>query len=113
MDAIHHLTSTTGHCRVSPRSEVDQLAIDYCKPLVVDGIHPVPGFRGYFVRSATVGSMYEFVIRRETSPMIRGRLTGDTLTIDILDKCAIWSAADWLGDFERCLAWAWIESQGL
>lgn len=131
MRTLNHYTVTTGHNRVSPRSEVGPEAIAACAPLLVAGEHEMPGFPGYAVRVRSVEGWLTaivfapsgdclvtmHVVRDQRALGAALRLTGAKLAAPILSPAVLVeveptndSALAWLGDFERCLAWAWIES---
>lgn len=144
---IAHVTLTTGHTRLSSRSEVSDEAIDACRCLlaacVLDGGAAIPHVGPYVLRvsgadtrclTATVHRLTNDVLMAYGPPLV-------TIGVAKHSRCgaALWArlggagdqpltpwcavrlepalAAEgvgdgapvhWLGDFERCLAWAWI-----
>lgn len=128
---LNHYTITTGHNRVSPRSEVTAEVIAALQPLLSSGEHAMPGPPGYRVRVTIDGSALAATVRRGDSPLVTvlvcpdatalaraTRATGaipsvplspPVLLIDVHPTASGDPSLSWLGDFERCLAWAWIE----
>lgn len=127
-----HYTITTGHARQSPRSEVSDGILDFLAPLLATGEHEMPRFSEYRVRVTIEGSTLEATVSRGDTPLVTTFVVVDQAGLDRvlratgcipavaltlpaalvethptlqLDRDAI----GWLGDFERCLAWAWIE----
>lgn len=129
-----HLTLNTGHARVSPRAEVADHVLPIVAPLLKPGRHAVPGVIGGYELAVPVceagwlGTVYQATLPIATIGV----------AADDADAAVIWPALlavyrqpakmpqppwcsvvlhlvapayDWLGDFERCLAWTWIESQ--
>lgn len=89
---IEHVTLTTGHSRRSPRGEVSAAAPAAMRELIdrmqaaPESAVPAPGCPGY---------------------SIGGRGDGRCLV------ATVWADGPpsevWIGDFERCLAWAWLD----
>jgi hypothetical protein len=131
---LAHYTIETGDLRDSPRDEVTiDLAI--LAPLLRSGDHALPGPPGYRVRVTTDQGVLAATVSRGPAPLVTvfvcATLEALALAIKVtgtipakplaapaalvqthptlhLDKDAI----GWLGDFERCLAWAWVDNQG-
>lgn len=129
---MHHLTLTTGHVRLLPRSEVADHAIAVCRGLLAPGTHAVPGALGGYtlavplcehgwlgtvyqarVPVATIGVADDEASAAEIWPALV-KMHGKPTDMPPLPWCAVVlhavaPAYEWLGDFERCLAWAWLE----
>jgi hypothetical protein len=124
---LDHYTIDTGQVRQSPRSEVSDDVIAQLAPLLEPGDHPLPGPTGYRVRTLIDGgTLYATVSRAGGGDLVSvivctdqktaGR-AGDGAKLSVpcclvkmhLGIAHAPAAAGWLGDLERCLAWAWIE----
>jgi hypothetical protein len=129
---MHHYTITTGHCRQSPRSEVSAAAIAVLTPLLRDGEHWLPApFASYRLRITVAGStLAATVLSHVAGPLVTVlvclddvglaqalRTTGAIAAVPLHAPAVLVElhpalsrdpdAAGWLGDFERCLGWAW------
>lgn len=130
---LHHLTLTTGHSRRSSSSEVwqetrEQLlplireALDGGRPEIMDGYALTGTARGRQASTWTVhgaeGPLVTMLVCR------RGKCVRDWEAIGGIGPqpqhpyCAVRlepalavhaDAAHWLGDFERSVAWTWLE----
>ena len=132
---LAHYTLDTGHLRASPRSEVGPGITELLAPLRTPGLHDVPGFAACRVRTAIIdttlradiggagGELATIWVCTGAAGLERATYdAGHPAVLDLaLPACLVRlragiaadpSAAHWLGDFERCLAWAWIESRG-
>ena len=131
---LHHYTVESGHLRESPRSEVGDDVIALLVPLLVAGEHAMPHPTGYRLRvtvdgtalAATVHSpagaplVTTVVVVDEAGLAAALRVTGARPPMPLRPPAAIVTlhptarldagSLGWLGDFERCLAWAWIEA---
>jgi hypothetical protein len=130
---VIHLTLLSGHVRESPRSEVSDDVIATLAHLLATGTHDVPGFAGYKLQVTIDGSALLATVRgRSNAPLVtvgvapdeesiaalRG-LYGDRMkavrgapacVADLHDSAVLDpDALGWIGDLERCIAWAWIE----
>jgi hypothetical protein len=129
-----HYTIDTGHGRDSPRSEVSPDALAVCRALLRLGTHrlPIPG--GYSVRVERNGPwLAATVLGARGAPLVSLHVVRDPVglravldasgcrpvapitlpaaLVETLPGLALdASATEWLGDFERCLAWAWLDS---
>ena len=136
---LYHLTITTGHARKSLRTEISDDALAVCSDLIAalrtaPGTRiEMPGPPGYEISARIEGRCMSAQIYAvgEPNPVVR-------LGIAASERCgsAIWrwldSAVDqprapwlavtvepammahmdcslWLGDFERCLGWAFLD----
>lgn len=135
--SLAHYTVTTGHLRQSPRSEVSDDVIAALLPLLVPGEHPMPAPPGYRLRVTLAGTaLAATVLTSGGAPLATVYACADQPALDaalhavreqltdrepaLLPPAALVvlhptialdpGASDWLGDFERCLAWAWIGS---
>lgn len=136
---MNHYTLITGHNRVSPRSEVSDDAIRVCRPLIVPGTHEIPGPLGKYTlvvpetAHGLLGTVYQAKApvasigvadtpeaSAEIWPALLGLherlgLPGDPVEPELpwIATTILLSAPamEWLGDFERCWAWAWLERQ--
>lgn len=134
---MQHLTITTGHTRLSFRDEVDDLTVAYLAPTLTPGEHTMVSPSGpvtvhvqqptddwaivaigppdggqAFARMAVVASE---TAAAELWPVIgHGQANRPTevpwcaveLGAGLLEQP---DAASWLGDWERCWAWAWLD----
>lgn len=132
---IQHYTIESGDCRESPRSEVSDAAIAALRPILVTGTHDLPGPAGYRLRvTVAVQSLAATVIQASSgAPLVttyvaveQGALdailssTGARPAVPLRLPCCLVTlhptlaldpdAMGWLGDLERCIAWAWLES---
>jgi hypothetical protein len=128
---LSHYTLDTGHLRASPRSEVGPGIVEALAPLLVPGEHDVPGFGSCRVRVSIDDGTLRADIGGQAGPLVtlwtvtdaagleRARAeAGHPAVLDLaLPACLVRLRATlgddpstwgWLGDFERCLAWAWI-----
>lgn len=116
---LYHLTTTTGHARWSERSEVSDAAMHVITQLIDEMLrHPgqtvdLPGPPGYVAsgerdegrlmatisRHGTAGPLVTVLCVAGAEPRVEATLEPALL----FDP----AAAKWLGDFERCLGWAW------
>ena len=117
-----HVTETTGHTRRSPRGEVPDEVIERLRPVLQEALAgpvAVPGCEGYQMRARTDanglhcqvlsidGALVSFLVSRGTGgdpPRYLVRLHLDALDLHP-------GAAEWLGDFELCVAWCWLEGR--
>lgn len=129
-----HYTITTGHVRQSARSEVRDDVIERLAPLLQPGDHAMPGpFGDYRLRVTVDGSTLAATVITVTGVPLATtivcidqagldaalRATGMIPAVEITLPCALVEihptlaldpgASDWLGDFEKCLAWTWLE----
>lgn len=128
-DTLAHYTLTTGHMEASPRSAVADDTMATLRPMLTDGDHVMPGFGGYSVATTTHGSRLRACVRGPHGATIvmdvvcaaedlarLGRQHKRELNVplpaclvEILPAATVDPAVHWVGDFERCLAWAWVE----
>jgi hypothetical protein len=131
---LDHYTITTGHLRESPRAEVT-IPLDMLADQLTTGVHPMPNFEGYSVRSTVAGTMLAATVFYGPAPLVTAlcvvdaaglaealRLTGarpprrlEAPACLVTVHPTIMAAPDaqsWIGDWERCLAWAWVEKMG-
>jgi hypothetical protein len=129
-----HYTITSGHVRHSPRSEVSDAVIAQIRPILRPGVRPLPGPPGYDIRITVDGSALAVTISRarDGAPLVTFvacpdedaiaravaasgavpavPLTAPACLVDLHPTITTaHDALGWLGDAERCLAWAWIE----
>lgn len=134
MSTLSHYTITTGHIRPSPRSEVGPGITDALRPLLRAGEHPMPGPPGYRLRVTIEGTAFAATVLRASdgAPLATTIvcLTEDDLAkalaatgakptaaielpaaiVDLYPTTGLdRDALGWLSDFERCLAWAWVD----
>ena len=148
MKTMNHVTLTTGHNRVSPRSEVQQDILRMLTPWMLKALAdgkptPLPGPLGedgfHAHLSVDAGALLCTLFGTQTLPLLTFGVAVDEGQSDVLwDKmckkhgagkglnkpaaplCAVtfhpgliaWPDMDvsfWAGDFERCVAWAFIE----
>ena len=137
MTTLCHYTIGTGHARQSPRSEVGDEVLEELAPLLRPGEHQLSApFDAYRVRVTVDGSTLAATVVTATGAPLATTIvcvdqvgldaalhaTGTIHAVDLTLPCALveihptlaldTEASSWLGDFERCLAWAWIERRG-
>ena len=127
---IWHLTLDTGHGRPSPRSEVaDGSVAQIAGWLDSDAFEPLPGYR------CALTYRSEHCFEAELYSPAGGLMASMAFASHARCGAALWRrvvskrhkpaepwlavllgpgivgdpAVDWLGDFERCLAWAFLE----
>ena len=164
IDYLHHITTSTGHTRRSPRSEVADDTLAIVRPILraaLRGRAAIPGVPdGYSITAASEGDSLIATVwhdhewppsatvgrEQDHAPRIATDPYAPLVTIGVArsdaDALALWAqlrthgdvaldrpppaawcaavihqtialypdAAHWLGDFERCLAWAWASS---
>lgn len=136
---MNHYTLNTGHNRVSPRSEVLDEIIEMCQPWLLPGEHHLPNPGGYRlvvpgVPAGWLGTVYQADVpicsigvaaNHEESAVIWSALMRmhDKIAYvggDPVEPQPPWCSVlliasspsiEWLGDFERCMAWAYLERQ--
>ena len=117
---LTHTTSNPDHPHRSPRSEVIERSeaaadmIDLVRPFLKDalaGKRPtLPGFAPYRIRAQSNGAYLDFAVLAVDGPVVSGTVNGDLLEVQIEDGLENHpDAKKWLVDFERCVAWAWID----
>lgn len=141
-----HVTLNTRDSRVSPRDEVSPSVRAMLRPLLADGLHPLPGPLGYDLAITTIGAALIATVyrRNDNAPLVMIGVAADfsgspelwAALVDLLASAPAASVhgadaplerptetpwcgavvlfptrreAEWLGDFERCLAWAWVD----
>jgi hypothetical protein len=123
---------TTGDIRRSPRSEVT-IDLSLLAELLLPGTHEVPGPRGYTLdTSCHAPDTLACTVRRDARPIVVLTVARTKVALAaaidrvchipagadlwapacLVDVLASDTALEWIGDLERCLAWAWIERQG-
>lgn len=156
MKYINHVTLSTGHCRRSPRAEVDDATVQMLYPWLLKAIEsgcieplPVAPLSHYGARAIKeIGLVVTLYAPR--GPHTQGQPhTGEHLPIATLaiaqrsrEAGDLWAmmvasfgaargatrpetpwlavalhdnivqflgALEWLGDLERCIAWAWVD----
>lgn len=131
---LDHYTIRTGHLRRSPRSEVGDEIITMLRPMLTPGSHVIPGFEAYECRTSVHGGTLTGTVAKgpaeiatiyvctdaagladaieTTGAKPTKPLSAPACLVDLHPALALASdASSWLGDFERCLAWAWIEAR--
>ena len=131
MADLCHYTINTGHVRQSPRSEVT-IDLALLAPLLRTGEHVMPHLADYGLRVTVDGDVLAATVHRGPAPLAtvfvcstqQGldavlRLTGCIPSVPLTLPAALVEthptltldpdAVSWLGDFERCLAWAFLE----
>lgn len=137
---LYHVTVTSGHARKSYRSEISPDALAVCAELIHQIRErpltpiPMPGPAGYEIVGSLdgpCGLAQVFAVGKEQPLVTMGIASRERCGIDpwkllggkgpqprapwlavkvevgIIDD----SAMHWLGDFERCLGWAFIDAQ--
>ena len=139
MTSLYHYTIQTSDLRMSPREEVGDDAIAALAPMLRSGVHVMPEMTGYRVRVTVDGGalLGTVLVDHESAtsgvPLVTLAVAADAASLvavrqlyagrDLLADAAVPAcvvdvhpsivvapdAMGWLGDFERCLAWAWVE----
>lgn len=136
---ISHVTLATGHASRSYRQDVTDAAIAALRPLLqADGDYAIPSVESRRLWVTRSGRLLLATIMAETpicTLAIADRSVGAQKLLQMIHKDveaatdplkpprAPWCAArievgladhlddmNWLADFQRCLAWTWIES---
>ncbi|MFN0166897.1 MAG: hypothetical protein ACKV22_10745 [Bryobacteraceae bacterium] len=130
--SLWHLTLNTGHVRTFPRSEADESTIERVSQWLADDAFDLPG--GYrCVLTHRTSKSFEAEVRTPAG----AKLVSMGFAAEPSAGAAVWdwlvaadqpqpgvvpwlavrlheglardpAAADWLGDFERCLAWGFL-----
>lgn len=132
---MHHYTIDTGHSRDTSRDEIDDAAIELLTPLLSNGDHSLPHpFERYRLRVTIVDGTLAATVYSGPAPLVTTyvvtdaaglaevlRITGAIPAAPLTPPAIIVQthpsivadrdAIGWLGDFERCLGWAWVETQ--
>ncbi len=131
-----HLTLLTGDSRESPRAEVADHVIDYMRGLLLPGEHDLPVMGGYRLVVPTCPCGWLGTVQQDRVPIATIGVAANEAEADAIWPALVkvqqavaqvtcqrppspWVCAallasspafDWLGDFGRCIAWAWMES---
>jgi hypothetical protein len=133
--SLLHLTVSTGRVRRSRRSEVHDEIVSALRPLVETGGGPIPGCAGYDVAITRNGRDVLFTVTQAGFPVVTCGLAVKDAASVWRALLALMPAAGkveppaempwlvvafhegapnpdlyWIADFERCLAWALIET---
>lgn|SRR3990167_3544742 len=139
---MQHLTLTTGDCRWSPRAEVGDdvipVLLDHLA-LALRGLAPVPGQPGYTLRAVQEANVLIGTIERDGIPIVTLAVVpadvdvqaivglmgppatrqiptpGPWCLVRLYDTAVLAPLGDlaWMGDYERCVAWAWLDESGV
>lgn len=138
MRYVEHITLPTGHVIRSPRSDVSDDVIRYAATTInqalaessgpIPLVAPTPGCKidARAIGSALVVTLYGadgpwavigVAPHSRIAPKLWSNLIGIYPSCTIDRPSAPWVAAallvkdtpEWIADFERCVAWAWIE----
>ena len=100
--------------KVVERSEVSDGMIGMIQPLLKDALFgkrpTIPGFAPYRLRAQSNGAYLDFAVLAADGRVVSGTVNGDLLEVQI--EAGLEDHPDakaWLVDFERCVAWAWID----
>ena len=112
LDPDHPIRSRRN--KVVERNEVSDSMIDQARTLLkaaLFGKRPtIPGFAPYRLRAQTNGAYLDFAVLADDGCVVSGTVNGDLLEVQIEDGLEDHpDAKEWLGDFERCVAWAWLD----
>ena len=102
------------HSEVVERSEIFDGMIGLIRPLLKDALFgkrpTIPGFAPYRLRAQSNGAYLDFAVLAVDGPVVSGTINGDLLEVRIEAGLKDHPAAkEWLVDFERCVAYAWID----
>lgn len=135
---LTHLTLLTGHSRQSWRHEIDPAALAQCRALLDQALRGgqvslAPSLHGYSMKATSEGDAMLCTaladVHGKPAPLVTfgasasagvdlWRLLGQSGNPPPSPWCAVRvepglalapEAAHWLGDFERCIAWAWLD----
>jgi hypothetical protein len=130
---MQHLTLDTGHTRASFRDELDPAVLERLRPMTVTGTHRMP--LGCSAKVTVDGPAALVTVSRGEAPLVTFGVAADEKGAaelwSLIGRPGVpkppatpWLAvklepglllhrdhADWLGDFERCWAWAWLEER--
>lgn len=131
MPDLCHYTIQTGDIRRSPRSEVGDDVIEALRPLLVSGAHPVPRVDGFSVRVSTERRTLMATVSQGDAPLVTFAVAADraglahvselmrvpagadvwlpACLVEVHPTIVLAQGVGWLGDYERCVAWAWVE----
>ncbi len=133
---MQHLTLDTGRTRVSFRDEIAPDVLEQLRPLTVTGTYPMPQPPGCAVSVAVDGTAALVTVMRAGDPLVTFGVAADERGAaklwpliarpGVVRPSAVpWLAAGlevgvavhpgdlgWLGDFERCWAWCWLNHVG-
>jgi hypothetical protein len=133
---MQHLTLDTGQTRVSFRDEIDPRVLEQLRPLTVTGTYPMPQPAGCTVKVTVDGTAALVTVMRGGDPLVTFGVAADEpgaerlwpliarpgvpqpsavpwLTAGLEVGVAVHPGAlGWLGDFERCWAWCWLDHVG-
>jgi hypothetical protein len=137
--SLEHYTLTTGHTRKSFRSEVRNEALEVLSPFLSSGRLPLPPpFHNYECQVTTEGDGLMATVWEQDRPIVTFGVAPNERVAGIVwealengytgalfqatppcrPKTVPWCGViimffdpdeGWVADFERCLAWAWIE----
>lgn len=136
---LHHLTVHTGHLRLSPRGEIDDSSIRAVSEWIGNGTETNALFPGYTFTYEPAGAnlvshllhddqrVLTFVVGVDDQAQQLVKMVATELApywheeILPLPFCAVFFDADidrsrtedklWFGDYERVVAWTWIEKR--
>jgi hypothetical protein len=135
---LPHYTLATGHTRQSPRSEVSDAVVEQLRPMLLTGRHSLP-FAGYECQTTIEGDGLVATVWNDNRPIVTFGVAPNDATASLVwewletlymdtpfrrrvprrPATTPWCAAivmamlpdeSWVADFERCLAWTWIET---
>ena len=121
MNTLHHLTRETGHVRQSPRSEIDDDALQRLKPRLLQAIRTGEPAEldpsDWTIEAAVAGDRLDIQAWHgpaDGEPHLRLSVEDHVLVASMaglvnLRPTVAAQAAIEAGDLERCLAWTWIE----
>ena len=102
------------HSEVAERSEAAPDMLVLIRPILSQALTgtrtTIPGFTPYRLRAQSNGAYLDFAVLVVDGPIISGTVSGDLLEVQLKPGLIDHPAAkEWLVDFERCVAWAWID----
>jgi hypothetical protein len=126
MDTLIHITLNSGDARISPRSEVSDETVEILKPVVAAGGGEIAGLH-ILMEAADVFTLgwqadtpaVRCYLAREPNPALWKQAegqgsepTGTWLAVRLLPGALLCTTEQvmMLGDAERCVAWAIIET---
>ena len=133
---MQHYTIETGHCRETARHEVADHVVALMAPLLAPGEHTMPHpFERYRLRVTVDGGTLVATVYSGSTPLVTTfvctdidgikatlKATGAIPRVGVYAPIVLVEthptlgtdrgAIGWLGDFERCLGWAWVERSG-
>jgi hypothetical protein len=121
MKTLTHYTLNTDHVAHTPRSQVTDEAIEFCWSIIKKSLKEN---KPIYLTDASLPA-YSILCKQEIGKLFcemfadicgeKNHLVSFTITRSPQPRCDVTTqnlditSVAWLGDLERCIAWAWIE----